>query len=142
MQTHTNSFDSFSVGDPVHWPAGSDTKAGTVVRLTKTQVIVRAVPATLLNPVGSDAPDALQFHAGGFVGHTSGQQRYAFGEPEGSEIVFSRRVYDSVYDDNYNRRPEPVKVSIAKLKGTSMSGSMAGWGCLCHGHAAHYDFNF
>tara|TARA_R100000951_G_scaffold67106_2_gene56647 strand:- start:193 stop:621 length:429 start_codon:yes stop_codon:yes gene_type:complete len=142
MQTHTNSFDSFSVGDPVHWPAGSDTKAGTVVRLTKTQVIVRAVPATLLNPVGSDAPDALQFHAGGFVGHTSGQQRYAFGEPEGSEIVFSRRVYDSHYNNDDKRRDEPVTVSIAKLKGTSMSGSMSSWGRLRHGHAAHYDFNF
>ena len=108
MQPHNNSFESFSVGDPVHWPAGSDTQAGTVVRLTKTQVIVRAVPATLLNPVGSDAPDALQFHAGGFVGHTSGRQRYAFGEPDGPEIVFSRRVYESEYDDNYERRAEPV----------------------------------
>ena len=72
----------------------------------------------------------------------SGEQRWEFGEPEGNEIVFTKRVYDSLYDDRSRLRPEPVTVRIAKLKGTAMSGSMASWGRLRHGHRYHYDFNF
>ena len=128
MQTHTNSFDSFAVGDPVHWSAGSHTRPGIVVRVTKSQIVVQEVSAELLNPIGSDEPDALQFFPGGFCGHTSGRQRYAFGEPDGYDMVFTRRRWSDG--------------AIAKMRGTSSSGSMRSWGILQPGHAAHYDFNF
>ena len=124
----SNEFSSFKPGDPVHWSAGSDTRPGIVVRVTKSQVVVQEVSAELLNPVGSDEPDALQFFPGGFCGHTSGRQRYAFGEPDGSDMVFTRRKWSDG--------------AIAKMRGTSSSGSMRSWGILQPGHAAHYDFNF
>jgi len=128
MTTKTNTehgFETFKAGDTVHWSQGSDTVAGTVSRITGTRVYVQAVDATLLNGPESGEPDALRFAAGGFVGHVSGRQRYAFGDPSGPEVVFTLR-----------------KTGRAKQKGTSTSGSMRSWGNLSHGHRRHYDFNF
>jgi len=127
--TNSNTFDSFSVGDPVNWSAGTDVQPGTVVRITKTRVIVRSIETKLLNGCESGEPDALRFESGGFVGHTSGEQRYEFGEMTGPEIVFSRRE-------------NGTGTAIAKLQGTSMRGSMRAWGVLSHGHRKHYDYNF
>ena len=139
-----NAFDSFAVGDPVHWSAGTDVEPGTVVRLTATRVIVRAVKATLLNGVNSGEPDALRFYPGGFVGHTSGRQRYEFGELEGPEIVFSRRaiVAGKQWCSEARAYVGGYETAIAKMMGTSMRGSMSSWGRLHHGHQKHYDYNF
>lgn len=137
-----NAFDTFTVGKPVHWGQGTDTVAGTVTRVTKCRIYVRRVEATLMNGSGSGEPDALHFEPGGFVGHTSGRQRWEFGEMEGPEIVFSRRNFSFREYDLELRQDVTHEVSIAKMQGTSMRGSMRSWGRLYHGHRAHYDFNF
>lgn len=143
MQTliNTNAFETFVVGDAVNWSEGTDTVAGTVVRVTKTRVVVRKVETTLLNGVGSGEPDALTFHPGGFAGHTSGTQRYAFGDMTGEELVFSRRQVHIRGWDAAAQRTGSVPTTCAKLQGTSTKGSMSSWGRLRHGHAAFYDFN-
>lgn len=131
---HSRAFSTFKIGDPVHWNAGTDIQAGTVVRLTKTKIFVREVKAKLLNGTSSGEPDALHFAPGGFVGHTSGEQRWAFGEMRGGERAFSRRAR-TAYGGGFGGY-------IAKMQGTPMRGSMRAWGILRHGHATHYDFNF
>ncbi len=132
MTTATDTFATFAIGAHVNWSAGSDIEAGTVVRTTKTQVIVRRVETTLLNAADSGEADALCFDAGGFVGHTSGIQRWAYGNLTGGEIVFTRRVKTIRGDEEI----------IAKLRGTSMKGSMHAWGILRPGHLRRYNFNF
>lgn len=137
----TLDFHTFKAGDPVNWSLGSDTHPGTVVRLTKTLIFVRSVETKLLNGANSEAPDALHFSPGGFVGHTSGEQRYEFGEMQGGEIAFSRRAAKiSVKHDDGERHTKDG--FIAKMRGSSMRGSMAPHQVLRHGHEKHYDFNF
>lgn len=118
----------FKLGEGVSWGAGTDTKSGTVVKITGNGRTVWVVEddATLLNGSGSGAPDALTFTPGGFVGHTSGEQRYEFKPGSGDPMAF-------------NFRP---KTQRFKLKGTSTTGSMRGWGNLFHGRSKHRDFNF
>jgi len=130
--TCTDTFSTFKVGDPVNWNAGSDIEAGTVFRVTKTQVIVRRVETTLLNASDSGEADALHVAPGGFAAHVSGTQRWAFGDMTGGEIVFSRRVKTIRGDEEI----------IAKMRGTSMKGSMHSWGILRPGHLRHYDYNY
>ena len=118
---------TFKVGDGVRWACGTDCNAGTITRVTPNAVYVRADTAKLENPVGSNEPDALVFQAGGFVGHTSGTQRYTFSPGDGPEIQFSkRRAMSGQY----------------KLVGTSSRGSMRPWGVLALGRYKHYDYNF
>jgi hypothetical protein len=70
----------------------SDRKAYTVIRRTRTRAWLQRDRATLINGLGSGEPDALQFAPGGFMGHTSGQQRYAYSpDPEGRVEVASMR---------------------------------------------------
>lgn len=59
-----------------HW---TDVEPGTIIRVSTSgrQIWFRKDSATLLNGVGSGEPDALTFTPGGFVGHTSGQQRWS-----------------------------------------------------------------
>lgn len=126
-----NDFDTFKVGDPVHWSEGTDAAPGTVSRITKGAIFVKAVKATLLNGVNSGEPDALTFTPGGFVGHTSGTQRHSFEEiPDAREMKFTKRAATE------------YRGAKAKQAGTSSKGSMASWGVLHHGHASHYDYNF
>lgn len=116
---------NFAIGDGVHWPAGTDTEAGTVVRVTPKAVWVLLDKAVLLNGFNSGEPDALRFEPGGFVGHTSGTQRYDFSPGDGKPARFSLR-----------------RTGRFKLAGTSIRGSMAGWGVLSSGRRKHYDHNF
>jgi hypothetical protein len=119
---------TFSVGDGVHWGAGTDTKAGTVVKVNKTGKTVWVVEdkVKLLNGVDSGEPDALKFYPGGFLGHTSGRQRYEFSPGDGEPRAFSLRSSTGRH----------------KLKGTSINGSMSVWGNLSPGRAYHYDYNY
>lgn len=117
----------FTIGDGVSWAHGSDTLSGTVSRITSGAIFVREDSAQLLNGVESGAADALQFSPGGFVGHTSGSQRYAFTPGDGPEIKFTaRRALDGAF----------------KESGTSARGSMRGWGILFHGRVKFHDWNF
>jgi hypothetical protein len=116
----------FFVGDGVSWGAGTDTRSGTVVRVTPKNVFVVEDEAALQNPVGSDEADALEFSPGGFVGHTSGKQRWAFKPGAGEPVRFSLRA----------------KTGRFKQAGTPITGSLASWGNLYHGRSKHYDYNF
>lgn len=116
----------FQVGDGVHWGAGTDTQSGTVVKVKGRRVFVVEDRTELLNAVNSGKPNALEFSPGGFVGHTSGFQEYAFYPGTGEPLVFSFRK----------------KLQRFKLAGTSVNGSMRVWGLLTKGRDRHYDFNF
>jgi|TARA_R110000824_G_scaffold21078_1_gene78836 hypothetical protein len=120
------SVTDFNVGDGVHWGAGTDTESGTVVEVTGQRVFVVEDRTELLNAANSDKPNALTFSPGGFVGHTSGNQEYAFYPGTGRPLVFSFRK----------------KLARFKLAGTSVNGSMRSWGLLAKGRYKHYDFNF
>lgn len=121
----TNASKRFQVGDGVHWHAGTDIVAGTVVRANGKSVWVVEDKATLLNGFNSGEDDALRFSPSGFVGHTSGEQRYRFEPGNGEPIRFSLR-----------------RTGDYKLEGTSVRGSMSTWGVLRHERRKHYDYNF
>jgi len=117
---------NFEVGQGVNWNAGTDVEAGTVVRVTASSVYVVEDSAKLMNGTNSGEEDALKFQPGGFVGHTSGTQRYEFSPGDGAPIRFTFR-----------------KVSgHIKMAGTSSRGSMRSWGILRDGRRKHYDYNF
>jgi len=107
---------TFKVGDGATQLHYSDAEACTVIAVTPKSVTVRKDKQTLLNGTGSGEPDALKFTAGGFCGHTSGKQRWAY-EPDanGSVTVFRLRK-----------------------NGRMMNGTLR----LVEGRSAHYDFNF
>jgi len=121
----------FSVGDGVRWGAGTDCKAATVVRVTPKSVYAVEDECKLMNGVDSGEPDALKFSPGGFLGHTSGEQRYEFSPGTGRPIRFSQRT----------RRNGDV---VYKMSGTgsASTGSMSSWGVLYKGRAKHHDYNF
>ncbi len=117
----------FRVGDGVSWSHGSDRLAGTVARVTRGAVYVVEDTAKLANGPDSGAADSLQFAPGGFVGHTSGTQRYVYSPGTGPAVKFTaRRVLGGTF----------------KESGTSTRGSMRAWGLLHHGRAKHYDYNY
>lgn len=66
----------YEVGDEVTLSGYSDCEAYTVIARTLCTLTLQADKATLLNGANSGQPDALQFAPGGFVGHTSGRQRW------------------------------------------------------------------
>lgn len=83
---------SVQVGDLVNYSVGSDLFPAVVISLTPKRLKVRTMKATLLNGVNSGEPDALEFSPGGFVGHTSGTQRWDITEDEdGTVRAFSWR---------------------------------------------------
>ncbi len=131
-----NNFDTFKVGDPVNWSAGTDCQPGTVVEVTPSAIFVRGVKTVLLNGCNSGEPDALTFQAGGFVGHTSGTQRYSF------EEIPEQPGRESRGKKFTKRAANEYRGAKAKEAGTSIRGSMRAWGVLRHGHAKHYDYNY
>ena len=103
----------------------SDAHAATIVYVGKTGALLQVQydKATLLNGVNSGEPDALKFIPGGFVGHTSGVQRYAFERmPDVARQTFTLRKNGS-----WVRQGEPMK-----------NGTRLTVGVRSH----HYDFNF
>ena len=107
----------------------SDSHAATVVSISKSgkRVTLRADTATLLNGATSGEPDALQCSPGGFCGHTSGTQRWAYEpDPNGSEQEFSLRTLP-------NGEPRWVRVGESLRGGATAS---------LNGRFHHYDFNF
>lgn len=117
----------FEVGQGVCWGAGTDLDCGTIVKISAAGTTIWVVEdeAVLLNGARSGAADALTFTPGGFVGHTSGEQRWEFKPGTGAPQRFTLRATGEF-----------------KLSGTSIHGSMRGWGNLSAGRAKHYDFNF
>jgi hypothetical protein len=113
------------VGDEVthiHW---TDATAGWIKSVSKSgnAVVVEYAEQTLLNGANSGEPDALQFHAGGFCGHTSGRQRW--------KIKRAERTVTQTFKRRSNGR--------WLVSGQSMTSQ---GGDLIAGHHPHYDFNF
>ena len=82
------------VGDGATVYYWSDVESHTVVRVSKSgqTAWIQRDKTTLLNGCNSGEPDALTFTPGGFVGHTSGVQRYAISpDPEGEILRISLR---------------------------------------------------
>ena len=107
----------------------SDSHAATVVRVSQSgkRVTLRRDMARLLNGANSGEPDALQCSPGGFCGHISGTQRWAYEpDPNGSEELFSLRTLP-------NGETRWVRVGESLRGGTTASLA---------GRFHHYDFNF
>lgn len=117
----------FKAGDLATWTIYSDSRAGRIIKATAKSVLFQEDKATLLNPPGSGEPDAMSFSAGGFVGHTSGQQRWdCQPDPTGAVVRFSLRT-----------RKNGDQVWKARGSSTHSAGQT-----LRAGHSHHYDFNF
>lgn len=113
------------VGEGVTLCGYSDRHAFTIVSVSKSGKSFKAQrdTAKLQNGAASGAPDALHFSPGGFVGHTSGTQRWEYApNPEG-QIVTIRRVMRGAH----KLTPRWQKDRVTR--------------CI-PGRSEHYDFNF
>lgn len=117
----------FKVGDKATHTVHTDSHAGYIVHVSpngKTVLFVRA-NAKLLNGSQSGEPDALKFSPGGFVGHTSGEQRWEIAAepmPGGHREKFSLRSNGHW-----------------KIAG---GGTYSPGNVIRPGHHPYYDFNF
>lgn len=117
---------AFKVGDKATHTLHTDSHAGYIISVSpngKTVIFGRA-EAKLLNGANSGEPDALGFSPGGFVGHTSGTQRWEVA----SEPMASYRTKFSLRGNGR-----------WKVAG---GGTYSPGDTLSPGHHPHYDFNF
>lgn len=123
--TQCNEISNPKVGDEVTHIRWTDATAGWVKSVSKSgnTVEVEYAQQTLLNGANSGEPDALKVSPGGFVGHTSGVQRWKI---ERTENTFTQK---------FTRRSNGRWL----VSGQSMKSP---GGDLIAGHAPHYDFNF
>jgi len=117
----------FKVGDGASYSVGSDVKACTVVKISASgkTMWLQEDTATLLNGVDSNELDALQFSPGGFMGHTSGVQRYSY-MPDATGSV--TRV---------SLRTRADGSQVWKRAGSPVTS----WDSVFPGRHAHYDYN-
>jgi hypothetical protein len=126
----SNETQTPNVGDGATYRMWTDCYACTIIEVCKNgrELVLQRDKSTLLNGAGSGEPDALGFTPGGFVGHTSGEQRYRYERnPDGEIIRVSKRT-------RKNGQVEWVKVGQA----TKTQGGRARVGV----RHEHYDFNF
>jgi len=113
------------LNDPVTYTIFSDSTAGWVSKVSPNgkTIEVELAKQTLINGVNSGEPDALQFSSGGFVGHTSGTQRWKIERDE--------------FPVNY-------KFTLRKNgQWKIINHPTTSPGCvLREGHSPYYDFNF
>lgn len=130
VTTEVNDLDRAKVGDGATINCYSDRQACTIVKRTDKKIWVQRDKATLLNGLKSGEPDALHFAPGGFCGHTSGTQRWAY-TPNADEAIvcYSRR--EVVYSDG-SLHIKYVRVGEAVRNGQTIST----------GRHEHYDYNF
>ena len=122
--------DTAKVGDGASMYGYSDVHAGTIIKRTDKKIWIKRDTATLLNGNNSGEPDALTFQAGGFLGHTSGIQRYDYSSnPDGETRVYSRRSWVNYKGDD--------RVRWAEVGSDRHNGPTIG-----AGRHEHYDFNF
>ena len=117
-----------TVGQGANVYGYSDVMAYTVISVSKSgnSAVIQRDKVKLLNGVTSGEPDALKFSPGGFVGHTSGSQRYSYErDPNGETIRISRRT-------------------AKRMAGSWRTpGSGTGAAHVTFGERSeHYDFNF
>jgi hypothetical protein len=117
---------AFKVGDKATHTIHTDSHAGYILHVSpngKTVIFGRS-EAKLLNGANSGEHDALEFSPGGFVGHTSGEQRWDIAtEPMAG------------YRDKFTLRSN----GRWKIAG---GGTYSPGNTLRPGHHPHYDFNF
>lgn len=104
------------VGDGMSIKLYTDVTACTVIARTAKTLTLQEDEAKLLNGPDSGEKDALTFEPGGFVGHTSGRQRYAYTRDENGAKFTARLT----------------------KKGWSVPGYIATYS----GRMKHYDYNF
>ena len=113
------------LNDPVTFTIYTDSKAGWVTHVSPNgkTVEVEYAQQTLLNGPDSGEPDALQFNAGGFLGSTSGKQRWKIERDE---------------------HPVKEKFTLRKNGVWKEAGHPTkSPGCvLTAGHHPYYDYNF
>lgn len=121
------------VGGGASYTPATDSHACTIERVDMRdgkpwRVTLRRDKAKLLNGAGSGEPDALTFTPGGFVGHTSGVQRWEY-EPnlDGTRYVVTRRA---------------LKGGIVRWKVVGVSAHSPGCSATFLGRHEHYDHNF
>lgn len=95
----------------------TDAYACTIIKRTDKTLTLQRDTATLLNKVNSGEADALKFSPGGFVGHTSGKQRYSY---------------------ETNPKGETYVAHWSEKKGRFVTNI----GRVSPGRNEHYDFNF
>jgi len=122
--------ETFKVGDHATFCTYSDCHAGYITWVSKSgkSVLFQRGKAKLLNGFNSGEPDALQFSAGGFCGHTSGDQRW--------EIT---------PDDKFGYTTKCTRRDLGDGKFTwkEVGHPTRSAGCtLGAGHYHHYDYNF
>jgi hypothetical protein len=101
----------------------SDRKAATIIKRTAKSITVREDSARLLNGATSGEADALTFTAGGFLGHTSGAQRWEVtADEDGITSTYTLRG-----NGRWVRSGQPANSRSSLTIGR---------------RAPHYDFNF
>lgn len=120
--TNSNAVNTPVVGEGANVFGYSDVNAYTVLTVSASgkRCTIQRDTAVLLNGANSGEPDALQFSRGGFVGHTSGTQRYSYA-PNADGFV--------------------VTVSLRK-DGKWRTAGAHGQRVTFGERSEHYDFNF
>ena len=122
--------DTFKVNDGATINHYSDSHACTVIEVSPNgkKIKVQRDKAVLLNGVTSGEADALEFQAGGFVGHTSGKQRYKY------EVDLNGHILEASLRKNGKW--------FIKGDSTTISGGRYNGRQITKGRHEHYDFNF
>ena len=134
LETPTTLANPFQIGDGVTLCGYSDRAAYTVIAVTAKSITVQRDKATLLNGFESGEKDALQFSPGGFVGHTSGIQRYSYEtNPEGHILKCRMK-----------KRPTLVwtKGEDGSYSDVAQADFRQGSSRVVAGRSEYYDFNF
>jgi hypothetical protein len=128
---------TYKIGDGVTWTGYSDRYAGTVVKVTRTQVHVVEDDATLLNGATSNESDALQVFPGGFVAHVEGRQRYEYSPRlNGGKLKFTLRNKKKRRYDADTQQWNDIVEQEYQMAGATTSAF------LSHGRRKHHDYNF
>lgn len=128
MKTETQTTIIFEIGSLATRIMYSDRIGGRIIEVKDNGncVVFQEDEVILLNGVHSGEPDALQFSRGGFIGHTSGTQRWELKpNPNGKTIQYSRR-----------KLKDGTEIFVCVGERTR-NGEQ-----LILGHHHHYDFNF
>jgi hypothetical protein len=137
----TNMKHEIKVGDGMTIHGYSDAHAYTVIAVTACTIKLQRDKATLLNGANSGEADALKFSPGGFVGHTSGTQRYAYERDTNGEIVTARlakkpaRIWTKDAGEEY--APGQRAYGYVEKPAFTARGQT-----VTEGRHEHYDFNF
>lgn len=126
-----STINSFKVGDKATYTIHTDSRAGYITKVSPNgkKVWFVEAEAKLLNGPNSGEPDALEFSPGGFVGHTSGTQRWEIAD----------KPKDGYTPQVFTLRTKQNGEQVWKAVG---HGTYSPGCSLYAGHHHHYDYNF